>query len=347
VLLASYLSLVAAAASGPAASDVAKEAKPVQVEFDAPTGCSGADAFFSSLRSRTDMVRQADGSEPHTTLQVRLTRTRGRVLGELRVVDDRGGTDTRKMQGATCDDVVQALSLTAALAMDPSALLSAPATAPVPGATSGTETSATPLVPTPPGKRDRSEAALSKTVDDASGSRSASDAARFEVGTSALGTALLTSSTTPGIAVSSRWTLAGHGVLLPTLGLAIAYLRNDAVQSPGPVQVSLTEVVATGCPLRFSASMVTLQPCALVAAGWFTASGRQAMHNYEVGHLWLSAGGTLRVAAALGHGLSLELEGGAVAPLFKRRFYSTTQKNIVGETSSISPVISIGLSYGF
>ena len=135
MLLASYLSLVFAAASGLATSDPGQGAKPVQVEFDAPAGCSSADAFFSSLTSRTDEVRQSEGNEPHTTIQVRLTRARGRVLGELRVVDDRGGTDTRKVQGASCDDVVEALSLTAALAVDPNALLSAPATVPVPAAT--------------------------------------------------------------------------------------------------------------------------------------------------------------------------------------------------------------------
>ena len=349
MLLASYLSLLAVAASGLAAPDLAKEAKPVQVEFDAPTGCSGADAFFRSLSSRTDMVRQADGSEPHTTLQVRLTRTRGRVLGELRVVDDRGGTDTRKMQGATCDDVVQALSLTAALAMDPSALLSAPATAPVPEATglSGTETSAARLAANPLATRNRSEADLRKAVDDVSASNAATYVPRFEVGASTLGTTLLTSRANPGIAVSSRWTLDGQGVLRTTLGLAIAYLRNDAMQSPGPVQVSLTEGVATACPLRLSASILTFQPCALMAAGWFTASGRQGMHNYHVGHLWLSAGGSLRMAAALGHGLSLDLEGGVVAPFFKRRYYSTTPDQVVGETPSISPIISLGLSYGF
>ena len=349
VLLASYLPLIAMAAAGLATPDPGKGAKPVQVEFDAPAGCSGADAFLSSLRSRTDAVRESEENEPHTTLQIRLTRMRGRILGELRVVDDRGGTDTRKMQGASCDDVVQALSLTAALAMDPSALLSAPATAPAPTAATAPETDATPTASNPLAAKKPFEAEVPKMAAalDASTAPANLPLRRFELGAGALTTALLTSSASLGIFVSSQWALAGSSVLRPTLGLAFAYMRNDVLRAPGGVQVSLTGLAATACPLRLSASIFAIQPCALMVTGWFAASGRQATYNYDVNHLWLSAGGILRVAAFLGRGLSLDLDGGVTAPFFKRRFYSTTPDMVVGETPSISPIASLGLSYGF
>jgi hypothetical protein len=293
-------------------------------------------------------VRQADENEPHTTLQVRLTRTRGRVLGELRVVDDRGGTDTRKMQGASCDDVVQALSLTAALAVDPNALLSAPASAPVATAP-GTEANATSAVANPPAAPKPSETDGAETADtiDATASRVPLDVPWFELGASAAGTALLTSSASPGLVVSSRWTLPGSGVWHTTLGLALAHVRNDIVQSPGALQVSLTGLLATACPLRFSTSILTLQPCALAVVGWLSASGREATYSYDINRLWLAAGGVLRLSAFVGDGLTLDLDGGVSAPLFKRRFYTTTKEHIVGETPSISPIISLGLSYGF
>jgi len=348
VLLASYLSLVAMAASGLATPDPGKGAKPVQVEFEAPAGCSSADAFFSSLSSRTDEVRQSDGNEPHTTIQVRLTRTRGRVLGELRVVDDRGGTDTRKVQGASCDDVVEALSLTAALAVDPNALLSAPATAPVRAAAAspGADANAAPPVSNPPAAKKPREPDVT-TDRETPASRAPPYIPWFELGAGAVGTVLLTSSASLGIAVSSRWTLAGSGVLRSTLGLTFAHVRNGLLGSPGAVQVSFTGLAATACPLRLSASIVSVQPCALMMAGWFAASGREATYTYDVDHLWLSAGGVLHVSAFLGDGLSLSLDGGVSAPFIKRRFYSTTPGNVVGETPGISPIISLGLSYGF
>jgi hypothetical protein len=343
VLVASCLFLVAVAAAGLAAPDSGIATKPVQVEFDAPAGCSGAEAFFDSLRSRTDRVRQAEASEPHITLQVRLSRARGRVLGELRVVDDRGGADTRKVQGASCDDVVQALSLTAALAVDPSALLTAPATAPEPSATA--MPSAPPpapivLAPKPPSESPESSVAQIEASTHARTSR-------FELGAGAATAALLTSNASPGVALAAWWTLAGKGFTRTTLGLAATYLRNDVLQSPSDVQVSLAGFGAAACPIRLGISILTLQPCAQVLAGWFVATGRQVAHTYSVSHLWLSTGGILRTTAYLGHGLSLDLEGGISAPLFKRRFFATTSDNVVGETPSISPVAALGLTYGF
>lgn len=340
--LASYLLLVATTVPGLAAPEPAKVAKPVQVEFDAPAGCSGTEAFFGSLRSRTDQVRQADAGEPHTTLQIRLSRTRGRVLGELRVVDDRGGTDTRKVQGASCDDVVQALSLTAALAVDPSALLSAPATAPeTPAPTADTVAQEPPLA-----TKNLPEAEVPATAEPVAAHPSL-QVPSFELGVGPEGTALLTSGAGLGVAVASRWTLADRGPLRASFGLAFIYLRNDVLQTPGAVQINLTGLAATACPFRVSASVLTFEPCALVIGGRLAASGLQATHSYSVDRLWLSAGGILRVAASLGDGLWLDLQVGISAPFFKRRFFETTPDTVVGETPMISPVVGLGLAYGF
>jgi len=111
---------------------------PVRVEFDAPTGCSDAEAFFAGVLSRTRHVHRARPGETAVRLTVRVTRAGGRVHGELRVNEAGGGAETRRVDGATCAEVVQVLSLTAALAIDPTANLLAPAapekppTAPVP-----------------------------------------------------------------------------------------------------------------------------------------------------------------------------------------------------------------------
>ncbi len=68
-------------------------------------------------------------------LTVRVTRAGGRVRGELRVNEAGGEAETRRVDGATCAEVVQVLSLTAALAIDPTADLLAPAPPEKPGAT--------------------------------------------------------------------------------------------------------------------------------------------------------------------------------------------------------------------
>ncbi len=265
--LASYLLFVATTVPGLVAPDSAQVAKPVQVEFNAPAGCSSAEAFFGSLRSRTDQVRQADPGEPHTTLQVRLLRTRGHILGELRVVDDRGGADTRKVQGASCDDVVQALSLTAALAVDPSALLSAPATAP-----EAPTPTAEAIVKEPPAAKQPTVAKVPAmvavpTTAEVVASHATLLVPGFELGVGPMGGTLLASSAGLGATVTSRWTLADRGVLRASFGLAFIYLRNDAVQTPGAVRIVLTGLAATACPLRASTSIITFEPCALLLGG--------------------------------------------------------------------------------
>ncbi len=100
---------------------------PVRVEFDAPSGCSDGEAFFAGVLARTRHVHRARPGETAVRLTVHVTRVGGRVHGELRVNEAGGEAETRRVDGATCAEVVQVLSLTAALAIDPTADLLAPA----------------------------------------------------------------------------------------------------------------------------------------------------------------------------------------------------------------------------
>jgi len=348
VFSAGYVLLAVVAVLETAAPDGESGPKPVQVEFDAPEGCSGADAFLNILRSRTDRVRQAVADEPRTTLQVRLTRARGQVVGELRLISDHGGTDTRKVQGASCDDVVQALSLTAALALDPSALISAPTTAPAPAAatippptTSTTATAA--KADAEPTKRN---AADTPRIGDSTASHANDRVPKAQFGAGVGGTALLAGSFSPSVTLVARKILGGDGAFRPSVGLAIVYARNDVLRAPRSVKASLAGLGGTVCPVRWTTSIITFQPCALVVAGWLSASGRQLTHTNSAERLWLSAGGTLRIAALLGRSISLELEAGFSALILKRRFFVTVPTDVVAETPSISPVIGVGLALG-
>jgi len=100
---------------------------PVRVEFDAPAGCSDAETFFAGVLARTRHVHRANPGETAVRLTVRVTRAGARVRGELRVNEAGSEAETRRVEGATCAEVVQVLSLTAALAIDPTASILAPA----------------------------------------------------------------------------------------------------------------------------------------------------------------------------------------------------------------------------
>jgi hypothetical protein len=166
------------------------------------------------------------------------------------------------------------------------------------------------------------------------------------MGVGLVGLSVLSGTFSPGLGISARKNLGRHeSSFRPTLGLSLAYVRNDVVQSPQHAGVGLAVVGATGCPLRWSPSIFTVQPCALVLGGWLSASGIGLNRVDTANRSWLSAGLTIRTAAVLGRGLSIELEGGINVPVLKRRFFATAPDNVVAETPGISPIVGLALTY--
>ena len=88
---------------------------------------------------------------------------------------------------------------------------------------------------------------------------------------------------------------------------------------------------------------MTLQPCARAIGGLLDASGRSLTNPSSITRTWWSAGALLRLGVRLGD-FSVELEGGATVPLAKRTFITTTPEGTVGETPTISPMVTLGLS---
>jgi hypothetical protein len=340
VFPASTLFLIGVLASMTAALDATTEVKSVQVEVDAPEGCASANDFFASLQSRTRLVRQATGDEPRTTLEVRLVEMRRYVLGELRIVDDRGETDTRKVQGANCNDVVQALSLAAAVALDPSVLLPTTDNNPAPATT-------VPANPPPTVAPAVVEPMEAGKPTDSPSPPALRSGPRFEVGAASVGSVVLSSGISPGMAVFGRWAPAGSGRFRPTMGMAITYLRNDVLQDPGAARASLSGLGATVCGTGWGASVMTVKACGLVMAGLLSVRGQQVARKSSVDLLWLSAGAVVRTAFHLGRGFSLDLEAGVSAPFFRREFYTTLPSHVVQKTPIVSPVAALGLAYGF
>ena len=140
----------------------------MRVDFDAPAGCGSAEAFRRGVAGRLDHAAAGDAVPP-ARIQVRLTRDGDRVVGELRLSREQGAADTRTVEGATCDEVVDVLALTAALALQPMGRAAPRPTAPPaarpptretgPGTSrgsaarngaTGTTTSSRPAAPAPP-----------------------------------------------------------------------------------------------------------------------------------------------------------------------------------------------------
>jgi hypothetical protein len=93
----------------------------VSLDFRASAGCPNREQFISRVRARTERVRFVDaGSANASGLHVQADYEGDRAVGRLRLGDGREAE--RLVTGKTCPDVISALALIAAVAIDPTAI---------------------------------------------------------------------------------------------------------------------------------------------------------------------------------------------------------------------------------
>ena len=293
----------------------------VHVELAAPPDCSSADAFYEGVSSRTERVRRAAPYETGTRLFVRLTRVGARVYGELHLTGEHGESDRRSVTGETCSEVVEALSLTAALALDPAARLT-----PRPEPQPSPPPAPAPPCPEPP-------------LPEPSGSFDLDLEARL------VAVQLLTSGMSAGAGAGVRLRPAGGGG--PFVGLGLLHARNDVWSDPDRAAVELTAATLSVCAGSFDlGARLSVSPCALGIGGFLDASGRGVSTPDSAVRSWWSAGPLLSLEASLG-AVGLEVSGALGIPLMKRRFVSGTPSEPAGETPDVSPLLALGLRYAW
>ena len=96
----------------------AGDTTPVRIAIEVPEGCSSVRSFYDAVRARTDRIHLTTRAREGLELRVIVVRLQARYRGELRVVELDGARTTRSVEGTSCEEVVRALSLTAALVVD-------------------------------------------------------------------------------------------------------------------------------------------------------------------------------------------------------------------------------------
>ncbi|WP_437522192.1 hypothetical protein WME79_30895 [Sorangium sp. So ce726] len=314
------ISLIELVVLGWSSATAAPAPIPIRIDFDAPADCSTAEQFYEGLRARSDRVRLAADGEEGWGVRVRLSRGGAGVHGELRVVHAGGETDTRIVDATSCDVVVQALSLTAALALDEVVEVTAPLSPPAP-----------PVVPPSPPVASQETPPL-----------------RFTLGAHAVVTQVVAPYASLGGALGARVTPHLEGPWSPSFGLSLMYARNDLLSGGDTALIQWGAAALSACPLRWQLlRIVSAEPCVVAAGGWLAATGRGISNPESAVRSWWSAGGFARAAALLGGGTALELEAGAVVPLVHRRFTMGWSAETVGETPVISPLVGVGIVHNF
>jgi hypothetical protein len=270
----------------------------VALTYEGPADCPDAQGFQAQVRGRTARVRFIEPGQPSDVgWTVVIRQAQSGTSGTLRVSGAALGKLERKVKAASCEQVVSALALGAALSVDPDASLVAqaePASAPP---RAEPEPAA---LPAPPARR---------------------SATRFSLG--------LNLTVRSGLAPELAWAprpfvgLSFRGQSGHTWGLRLsaAQAHGSATSSAGQADFTWSLGRLEVFPVRWGSGVLRFEPALFVEAGQLRARGVAVTPVNEVLRPALLAGALGRLSLVAFDLLLVELEGGPAVPLIRDRFY--------------------------
>jgi len=348
VIGSNFLSvLVAVGISSPAA---AVGPIPVNIEYTAPAACSSLDSFYRGVRVRTDRVRLASPGELGVQIRVRVFRVGRTIRGELTIGEHQAEDETRRVDGVSCNEVVEALSLTAALAIDPSASLLSTRSAADHDAVSdlqqgniaNTRTPASALGPSGPQENDRSAGPAND-----SGSPMAQNN-RFDLSAQAVAASYVTHGLMLGPQVGLRLLVPVRPTIRLSAGMQLFHFSNDWFGTADSSRFQITGVGLTLCPMQSAFSeRLEVGACASARGGLLKASGLGISHPQSVGRSWWTLGADALATLRLYGPWRVELLAGMAVPLILREFTAGTPGHDVGKTPAMAVQAGLGMVYRF
>jgi hypothetical protein len=287
------------------------DVQPVHLDYQAPPECPTAAAFFAQVHARTLLVRLASDAEPARIVKVDVTTDASASRGRLSVGEGAETSAAREVTSRSCDEVVAALALFTALALDPTAS-SAPieeVPAPAPAASPSASAPSAPPAPasSPPESAPQSQASADWW---------------WGAGVSALMTTSLAPDPLFGAALVGHASAARAGTWSPALRVAFQQTLTDHVVAPqGDASFSWSAARLDLCPMRLDAGSWSLAPCLFGDIGLLRARGSNTSSPVSWTRLFADGGGGGHIIVWLSKRLFLEAEGGVFLPWRRDRFY--------------------------
>ena len=318
MLSASTLIACLAAPAGAAAQPA-----PLRLDYEVAAGCPDAGAFTTEVRARAPR----SAGLAHRAIAVRITSSSSgspgaaSFEGSVVITDDTGVIPSRAVRGDTCDEVVRALALTVAMTLDPEenaeavTILAAP---PPP---------LEPALP-PPEKPPGAQAFSARSgVHLSAGVRGGAE--------SGVGPRLA-----PAFGVYADVAVGNLAVRLGAVRAVSPLVERGA----GAARFARTTATLDACPLRWRPSAsLALVPCAAFEIGSLSSEGQATVDPESVARLWSAVGLVERLVWEPAGPLVFELEGRALVPLTRDRFYFRPADDVF-EASIL--VFSAGLTAG-
>jgi hypothetical protein len=276
----------------------------IRLLYTAEPGCPDALAFTHQLFARTTRARVSETSTGRA-FTVRVTHAGEGFQGALEIRETSGQSLGRDIPGDSCDEVVAAAALVAALAIDPQA-----STQPI------HELEAQQTPPTPAPRQDEPPK-IAPPPEPTSPWRGAAGAA--------FGARTATAPVTAPVGLAFGELAYDRGTwLTPAMRLAIgASLSRSASTAGGTASFSWIGGRAEICPVRVQlATTLDARPCTAFELGSISASADGVVDPRSRSHLWTAAAGAARIEWELFPRTAfIDAAGEISAPFVRERFY--------------------------
>jgi hypothetical protein len=313
---------VASAAALAAAATIrivrADDPVPVQLEYEGPALCPDGAAFTREVLARAPRARVAAPAERARTLLARVKPGGGHGYDGVLVVRDTGGATTeRAVHAPSCDELVTALAVIAAMVIDPMTAKtgtidagSAVADATADGA-EPTDAGGPPPIPAPREPQPEPEPEPEPEP---------KPREHWEISAGVGGGAIGGSAPTLLFSVPVFLEVSRNGAGLVDPAFRIRFERTATAASESGA-FTRTGGAVDVCPIALRARSLRAQPCARVELAALSVSGREVEPIRSDLRPWFALGPVARVRLELGSAVFIELEGGLLFAVVRDRFF--------------------------
>ena len=278
------------------------------------SGCPAEDAFREQVQRR---ARRPMNDAPTLKVSVHVAREGNEVTGSIVVTDVHGERSSRQVKANRCDDVVSALALVAALAVDDAVRKEEEKHA---------EESSEPvprdegvLAPRPPPVSERIPSRSAPTI---------GRSPRLRLGAQAAAQGGVTPDVMMTVPISIALAFEARSdspdleaVLDPSLRLAGVFGGADrTVVGTAAAQFRWTAGPVDVCVLRIRAGALGVAPCGRLELGVLSAAGEQIIDARRESRTWTAIALPVTFRAELGSHIFVELEAAPRLPLVRDRF---------------------------
>jgi len=333
---------------------------PLRAAYSVHDGCPDEATFLARILERSPQSRVAEPGELARTLVVNIVQDGEASAGTISMLDQRGDTSTREVAAASCDGVVTALALVAAVfieeqaaAADVAESISEEATPPSAGSAPKPQSSSDAPKPAPPSPKPTGRVA--------SNAASASPPTREELSNHwlAAGAKLEATTAHDGLTLApgafAQVEFAVGALTDAALRLGAFYRSKNASAPGGEADFTWWMGRLELCPVSVgSRSRLVLRPCVGAEAGVvksqssFTPSGGATARDDSGVKPWGASFALLRLEwHALGS-LWLEADGGIEVPFtrYSFKFVDDAGETTVLETPPVGILGGVGLGLG-